>query len=275
MNWRGTIVGGIVGAAVGGTLGIAVDSQGALEGTVIGSLVGFCGTFFMLSKLRRTKGQMRAAFPKDYEVDLYLNANRLIKKYIQGKVSEGLKIEGNLHFLSNDEFEQLCFNYLLNDLAKGLKLPSTKTPIKASNLYDQARETAKRSHGFQISYRIYINKYTAEAGTVIHESIHFFQDISYYDKVRSNANEGTTEYFTRLICDEHQITRSQKYPLQYECIKKLVLICSEDKLAEAYFQGNIYALERVVDASKGQGTFQMWIYSMDDGDFDNANFILR
>lgn len=180
MNWRGTIVGGIVGAAVGGTLGIVVDSQGALEGTAIGSLVGFCGTFFMLSKLRPTKGQKKSAFPKDYEVDLYLNANSLIKKYIQGKVSEGLKIEGNLHFLSNDEFEPLCFNYLLNDLAKGLKLPSTKTPIEASNLYDQAREVAKRSHAFKIGSRIYINQETAEAGTVIHESIHFFQDISYY-----------------------------------------------------------------------------------------------
>ena len=118
-----------------------------------------------------------------------------------------------------------------------------------------------------------LNQDKAEAGTVIHESLHFFQDISYY-KLGINSNEGTTEYFTRLLCDKHKITRRQKYQKQYECIETLVRVCGKDKLAGAYFQGHISALQMAVDAAKGQGTYQLWISLMNQSDFEKANKLL-
>jgi hypothetical protein len=266
INWKGPIVGGVAGA-FGGILG-AADAESMLTLGTMGGLLGALVGYSLAIKEKKT-------FPTGREVDFYLNSTPLIEKYIKHKVDRGLKVEGNLHFLSRKEYEQRCFTYVLHQLSEGGELPHGKEgAIKGSNFYEQAREAAKRSPGFQSHGQIYINQETAEAGTVIHESIHLFQEVSYASRVDIDANEGTTEYFTRLICAEHQIRRRQKYPRQYECIKKLVSVCGEDKLAAAYFRGNILALEMAVDASKGDGTFQMWTEFMDSREFSKANRLL-
>lgn len=81
-------------------------------------------------------------------------------------------------------------------------------------------------------------------------------------------------YFTRLICDSNQIMRRQKYHLQYECLQKLVEVCGKDRLAGAYFQGNILALQLAVDGTKGQGTFWQWISLMNENLFETATKLL-
>ena len=272
-NWKGPIVGGVLGAVVGGILGpVFGESMTALDLAVMGGVLGAFAGYSLTIKGK--KHEVKVEFPTGREVDFYLNATPLIEKYIKDKVDRGLKIEGNLHFLPNKEFEQQAFKHSLDRFSKGAKLPQGKKAIKASGRVSRAREVAKRMKAFQTETYIYINRETAEAGTVIHESLHLFQEYSYAERVRVDANEGTTEYFTRLICAEHQIRRSQKYSAQYECIKKLVAVCGEDKLAGAYFQGHILALEMAVDASKGDGTFQMWTEFMDSREFSKANRLL-
>ena len=260
-HFRYAIAGALAGAAFGGMLAATLtDWIGTLEGAIIGSVLGAIVGRFQ----KATKDQQKVVFPTGREVDLYLNTTPLIEKYIKHKVDRGIKVEGHLHFLPNEEFEALCFNYLLAGFSRGAKLPQGKKPIKARHLVGKAKEGAKRSLGFQDTSEIYINQDKAGAGTVIHESIPLFQEHRYARRVGPDANEGipiqrsrTTEYFTRLICDQHQIMRRQKYLVQYECIKKLVLVCGEDKLAQAYFQGHMLALASTVDASKRPGTFQI------------------
>ena len=258
-NWRGAMAGGVAGAAVGGMLGVAVgDSSEALQGAVIGGIVGVCGSFL-------TKGQKEVGFPTGREVDFYLNANPLLKKYIQDKVDRGLKVEGNLYFLPSEEFVKKCILYLT-------KHTNPETSVHYTE--EEAQKKAFRSNAYLYMGEIFINQNRGHAGTVIHEAIHLFQNSSYGKELGLHINEGTTEYFTRLICHQHQITRYPKYSSQYECIKKLVLLSEEDKLAEAYFQGNIEALQLAVDARKGPGTFQHWSYLMNKERFKDANKLL-
>lgn len=272
-NRKGPLAIGVAGAALGGMLGAALGEwTSLLAGAVIGA--GLAATAARLLYNEATKGHEHVAFPTGREADFYLNATPQITKYIKDKVDRGLKVEGHLHFLPDNEFEPLCFDYLLDRFSKGANLPQGKTPIEASEPVSVAREVAKRSPAFQYNFQIYINQEKAEAGTVIHESLHLFQEHSYAKRVGPDSNEGTTEYFTRLICDKHQITRSPKYAVQYECIKILVALCGEDKLAGAYFQGSISALESAVDAKKGKGTFQMWLEFMKRRNFKRANNLL-
>jgi len=60
----------------------------------------------------------------------------------------------------------------------------------------------------------------------------------------------------------------------YECIKKLVAVCGEDKLAEAYFHSHLSVLESAIDVSKELGTFQRWIKLMKGKKFKDANDLL-
>lgn len=62
--------------------------------------------------------------------------------------------------------------------------------------------------------------------------------------------------------------------MQYECIKKLVAICGEDKLAEAYFHGHISPLQSALDASKGHRFFDVWVGLMKENKIQDANNLL-
>ena len=260
-NFRGAIAGGLASALVGGMLGAVVgELSSGLAGAAVAGLLGAA-----VGRVKTVK------FPTGKQVDIYLNADPTLSKYIHHKVNKGLKVEGDIRFLSNEEFVKVCFEYLAGRMSAVTKL--AKLSLNASDHQDEVKKMALRTKGFLHQGKIYINQDKAEAGTVIHESLHFFQDISYY-KLGINSNEGTTEYFTRLVCGKHEITRSKKYQKQYECIENLVRICGKDKLAQAYFQGDIFALEMTVDATKGQGTYQQWISLMNQSDFEKANKLL-
>ncbi|MGB0384704.1 MAG: hypothetical protein ACPGWR_07765 [Ardenticatenaceae bacterium] len=258
-NLAGGIVGGVTGAAVGGMLGTALADL-PLEGLIIGGLLGVVAGGLLLNG-----EQKRNEFPTGKQVDIYFNTHPPLSRYIEDKLKRGIKVEGNLHFLSNDEFVEECIEYITQHM-------NLDTGVHYSE--EEAEELALGSSGYLFMRKIYINQDKAHAGTVIHEAVHLFQEARYAKELGRNINEGTTEYFTRLLCDSHQLTRHPKYRLQYECIEQLVNLCGQEKLAEAYFLGNISVLERVVDATKGQRTFMKWKKLMEDRDFKEANQLL-
>jgi hypothetical protein len=71
-----------------------------LIAVIIGGVLGATAGYFQ----EATKGHLLVAFPTGRETDLYLNATPPIMKYIKDKVDRGLKVEGRLHFLPNNEF---------------------------------------------------------------------------------------------------------------------------------------------------------------------------
>ncbi len=92
--------------------------------------------------------------------------------------------------------------------------------------------------------------------------------------LRVNDNQGGETLRSLHPIEFLDMDQHPKYPQQYECIEKLVRACGQDKLAEAYFLGNISALERAVDATKGHRTFWKWKDLMEKKKFDAANKLL-
>lgn len=260
-NLGGAIAGGLTGAAVGGILGAAVGDF-PVPGSIIGGLLGVIAGGFLLNGEQK-KNEIQ--FPTGKQVDIYFNTHPQLSRYIEDKFKRGLKVEGNLHFLSNDEFVEECIEYITQHM-------NFETGVHYSQ--EEASEIALQTNAYLSIREIYINQDRAHAGTLIHEAVHLFQDRKYGRELGRHINEGTTEYFTRLLCDHHQLTRHPKYPRQYECIKNVVRVCGQDKLAEAYFLGNISALERALDATKGHRTFWKWKDLMEKKKFDAANKLL-
>jgi hypothetical protein len=208
-NLRGAIAVGAAGAAIGGMLGAAAPDF-ALEGSIIGGLLGVIAGLLL-------NGEQKKNFPTDKQVDMYFDTHPILKRYVEDKFKRGLKVEGHLHFLSNDEFVEEYTEYITQHI-------NVKTRVHYTE--EEAKERALRANAYLSRGKIYINQNKAHASTVIHEAVHLFQDRRYGYELDINKHCGTTEYFTRLLCDSHlQLTRHPKYPKQSECIEKLLRAC--------------------------------------------------
>jgi hypothetical protein len=152
----------------------------------------------------------------------------------------------------------------------------TRTNETTRNLYTQAEAIAREPNinAFQDGTELHIHINRGETATTIHESVHSFSHDSYSRRVGSKANEGTTEYFTRVICTEQGIIRGNIYPDELRSVEKLVATSSREILAAAYFQGNIADLENTINSAKGAGTFAQWITFMCHGQFASADALL-
>lgn len=206
--------------------------------------------------------------PTGKEVDTYLKANPFIKKYLDDKFKKGIKAENSLHILTPEQFGKKLVEYL-----QKFKNPQTGSYYTE----EEACDSEANIEAFQDIYtsNIYLHQERVVAGTVIHECLHLFQDLSYASTVGENVNEGSTEYFTKLICYEQKIPLqvSKAYQKSVRSIEKLVQASSEDLLAGAYFQGQIFALETAIDA-EGKGIFLRWLRLMKQGQYRNANALL-
>ncbi|MFB2877384.1 DUF4157 domain-containing protein [Floridanema aerugineum] len=198
------------------------------------------------------------------QVDTYLKASPFIKKYVEDKFKAGTQAEGHVHIHTPEDFVKECVKYLM-----ARNNPDTGTFYTKK----EAKKEEPKINAFRDGTEIHIHQERGEAGTAIHESIHLFSNDSYKSKVGFNANEGTTEYFTRLICTEQKIKRGKFYTDQHKSIEKLVGASSKDKLAGAYFQGKVAELQTALDA-KGKDTFSNWISFMKKGKYADANALL-
>ena len=198
------------------------------------------------------------------QVDTYLKASPFIKKYVEDKFKTGTQAEGHVHIHTPEDFVKEWVKYALK---------RTNPDTGALYTEKEAKKEEPNINAFRDGTEIHIHQERGEAGTAIHESIHLFSNDSYKSKVGFNANEGTTEYFTRLICTEQKIKRGKFYPNQHKSIEKLVGASSKDKLAGAYFQGKVADLQTAIDA-KGKNTFSNWISYMKKGKYADANALL-
>ena len=89
--------------------------------------------------------------------------------------------------------------------------------------------------------RVFVNKDRGNAGTAIHEACHRWSDDA-IKGISHDLDEGITEYFARKICGALKIPRAV-YEAQYLVARALVGAIGEDKVAEAYFDGNVNAIK--------------------------------
>jgi hypothetical protein len=199
------------------------------------------------------------------QVDTYLKASPFIADYVAQKFANGIKADGHVHIHTPAAFITAWIAYAM---------VRTNPDTAAIFTEAEARAWEPNVNAYQEGTEIHIHQDRGEAGTAIHESIHLFADTSYMATLGFNANEGTTEYFTRMICTEQNITRGSFYVSNRQSIEALVAATSQELVAKAYFNGAIAALRTTVDASKGAGTFSTWTSHMQAGNYGAANGVL-
>lgn len=120
--------------------------------------------------------------------------------------------------------------------------------------------------------RIWVHKKRGNAGTVIHEGVHKYAVDGFLSEVGFNFNEGVTEFFTRKICEQLKYDRGN-YEDNYEFAKEFVNLMGEDRVAKAYFDGEVDAIKTAF-AEKGKSWADL-LQFVRDKDWDEAIDLLK
>jgi hypothetical protein len=213
------------------------------------------GATLLREKVKHTEGKT---------VDTYASADPFLKAYVKTKIEGGTKAEGHVHIQNAADFKKKTVEYLMAHLNEA----TSKTYTKA-----EAEAFEPDINAYQDAGEIYIHEERGETGTAIHESMHLYANDSYVSTLGFNINEGTTEYFTRVITAEQKITRGSFYPSQYASVNKLVGATSKDTLADAYFNGKIKEMGDAVEG-KAKGAWASWKDFMKKGKYSDADALL-
>lgn len=101
---------------------------------------------------------------------------------------------------------------------------------------------------------IVVNANKGNAGTVIHEGMHKYSDLTIKSRYGQNMNEAFTEYMTRLITDNlpTPIVRGN-YADNFEVGKKLAALLGPHVMKSAYFNGKVDELIAVYKTKTKRG----------------------
>jgi hypothetical protein len=187
------------------------------------------------------------------QVDLCIANTPFLESYIHSEV----KAAGNVYVHNATEFVELASAYL-----KEAGDPEPERLARAIN-------------GWAADGEIHILESGGDQGTAIHEGIHLHQHPKFKETVGWSANEGATEYFARMVCEQNDIARAERfYKREFEAITTLAHLVSDATLANAFFKGELGALEMEVNTTKGDDHFKMWADSMKQKDFWAADAFL-
>jgi hypothetical protein len=102
----------------------------------------------------------------------------------------------------------------------------------------------------------FVNKDTAQAGTMIHEAVHRYSDLGSSGVIYLSQplNEGITEYFTQKVCAGVGIDGPDRgvYVPNYQCAAKLAKLVGEATLATSFFKGPANVLKDAYISKKGK-----------------------
>ena len=176
--------------------------------------------------------------PSGAEIDALILA-ALDPDHIAGPIADGEIGEGRV-LIVNDQDYLRAWTYEIRNHSDENKATSTLTYLRSRGFVDAEGRLWVKHSG------------SDNSGTAIHEVVHGYSD----DAIRGleGFNEGVTEYFTREVlktiddpstaADEAQDTiRDRGYDANYQFVQDLVSVVGEDALANAYFDGDVDALE--------------------------------
>ena len=161
-------------------------------------------------------------------------ADKLIRakmdSYVANAVKAGKQVEGQVGVVGGTDWDRAGIEHYGEAVWK--TGPPPKTPKRDA------------INGFVDSKgRVWIEQNSGNPGTMIHEGMHKYSHENYLGTLGFNMNEGTTEYFTRIICKDQGIDRGN-YETQKKLIDTLVTnVTNRDTLAAAYFDGAIAGLK--------------------------------
>jgi hypothetical protein len=128
------------------------------------------------------------------------------------------------------------------DLAKAYIAYAIKQGIPA----EEARAKAPITAAFTDldTGQIYLDRDRGDPGTIVHEGLHLRSSREFVQGVHQKINEGTTELFTRKVCAQAKIERTQDdYVNWMLAVEKLVTKSSIEALALAYFRNDTSKLQ--------------------------------
>ena len=198
------------------------------------------------------------------EVDDALDASPFFAKLVEAKHKAGTKAEGHVHIHNDSAFEAAYVKMALKRTN-----PATRKVFTEA----EARTRSQDVNAFRDGSEIHVHESRGTPSTTVHESLHLFAD-AYRDKMDYNANEGTTEYFTKKLCAEIKLPRGSHYAKQLAPVEKLIRTVGEDVVAAAYFQDKLAELETALDTKKEAGTFAKWLAAMKASKFADADALL-
>jgi hypothetical protein len=211
-------------------------------------------------------GGAKVAHVSGKQVDGYLIANTVLKPYIQSKMQSGMKAENAVKTENADEFKKAWVVYAMR----------SENPQTGKN-FTQAEAEAweHKVNAFLDGDTVHVHEGRGDAGTTLHESMHFYSEAAFRDGVGYNFNEGATEYFTHLVADAHHIDRAYAFSRQMFAVNRVVRNSSEQKLAEAYFKNDLTGLEADIDKKWGEGTWKSWLGLMAGDKLQEAGELFR
>ena len=198
------------------------------------------------------------------EVDDALDASPFFAKLVEAKHKAGTKAEGHVHIHADAAFE-----------AAYVKMALKRTNPNTGKVFteEEARARSQKVNAFRDGSELHVHENRGTPSTTMHESLHLFAD-AYRDKMGYNANEGTTEYFTKKLCAEIKLPRGTHYAKQLAAVEKLITAVGEGVVAAAYFQDKLAELETALDAKKEAGTFAKWLTAMNASKYADADALL-
>jgi len=198
------------------------------------------------------------------EIDAYIQGDEFFYYYIRSSFDrEGNGADGHISILDAEAFQARWIQYAMARLN-----PNTGERFTA----DEA--AAYQANAFVDGDQIVLHANRGEAGTAIHESMHIFTHSSYLPQMGFNINEGTTEFFTRLLCERVGVRRSSVYYREQRRVMEDVVAAlprGHNILASAYFDGDINRLREAMNQGAGnEQRFEQWKAFMQAGDFRSA-----
>ena len=121
----------------------------------------------------------------------------------------------------------------------------TSNPVERSQISQTNAFTAPDGY-------IYIHSEKGDAGTLIHESVHFYAPDACLRALGEPLNEGLTEYFARLVMPAEVGSKRTKYPKGFAFAVDLLGVVGQDALAKAYFQGDVAGVQSAFAAEQWQ-----------------------
>ena len=92
----------------------------------------------------------------------------------------------------------------------------------------------------------------------------------------SKLDEGVTEMFAkRIYSDLHLMDLPKVYTSEQRLATMLAARAGEERLAAAYFRGDIASLRREIDSQLGPGRFDRFARAAREGDLAAAELALR
>jgi Domain of unknown function (DUF4157) len=240
-----------LGAAIGGAIGAGL-------GAGIGALIGYFS--------RRTSSESIA------EAEALIQ--RRYGRYLRGGATGPLH-NASVHVVTA---EKLCERRqcrtpgarcdLIGWTDTGVPLqpsagPGNQPPPIASQAYEPRCASGEPlEHATPEHPVIYYRRDDSTAGTLIHEGLHAHShpDFGY---LHNHIAEGTTEYFTRRLQDEINLPYISGYDEEVVSVERLVGLVGEERLAQAYFTGNVPELHQAVNSQLGRCALITWAFMLE------------